>query len=361
MSFALNFFRQVASEKEGNLFISSASVLTAMAIATAAADGNTETELSAVLDLTGSYEQKHASLGSVCQLLQTEYLSLANRFYVNDEFDLKAPYSSFVSDVYQVKVSGVDVTEPESEAARINLWVEKKTNDKIKDIIKPSMIDGNLFAFLINAIAYKGEWINKFDKSRTSDAGWTLPGDEGTVQVPRMHKTFDEIPYKRSEKFHSISLDLQGDVAMVLVLPTNGSTLNEVIATISEEDITSVPGGYKTEVVVGLTKWQFGGTYSLVDTFKALGVNDAFSDSDANFSRMADRQVYISDIIHKTFIKVDEEGAEMAAATVVKFALECCSMPLMFLTEQPFIYFAVDKNTKTILFSGRCSDPRKTE
>lgn len=358
MSFALNLFRQVASEESGNFFISSASVLSAMALATAAARGNTEAELSTVLDLTGSYEEKHAKLGSVCQLLQTDQLSLANRIFVNDQFDLENEYARFVKDVYDVKVSGIDVSEPEAEAARVSTWVEKKTNGKIKDIVKPDLVNTDLFAFLVNAIAYKGQWLDKFNKAHTYDDSWTLPNDGGTVQVPRMNKTFDKIPYARGENFHSVALDLEGDVAMVVILPTEGHTLDEVIASLSESDVTKVPSAYKREVVVSLAKWQYEGEYGMVDTFKELGVHDAFDGRVADFSRMTDQGVFISDIIHKTFIKVDEEGAEMAAATIVVAMIECVSMPTMFLTDQPFVYFAVDKNTKTILFSGRCSDPR---
>ena len=129
MSFALNLFRQVASDEDGNFFISSASILSAMALAAAGARGNTENELNTVLNLDGSYEEKHAQLGSVCQLLQTDYLSLANRIFVNDQYDLENDYAKFVRDVYNVKVSGLDVSEPVSEAARVNLWVEKQTNE----------------------------------------------------------------------------------------------------------------------------------------------------------------------------------------------------------------------------------------
>lgn len=362
MSFTLNLFRQVAAENEGNLFVSPASILSAMAIATAGTDGNTEAELSTVLGLEGAYETKHASLGSTSQLLQTDYLSLANRIYVNDNYDLKPEFANFAREVYDVQVSGLDVSDPENEAARVNRWVEKKTNGKIKDIVNAGMIDPDFYAFIINAIAYKGNWKNKFDKKQTFDVAWTLPNDGGVTEVPRMHKLFDEIPYKRGDNFHSIALDLEGDVSMVLVLPTKEFSLDEVIASITEEEIASVTTAWNQEVMVGLAKWQFGGTYKLVDTFKELGVRDAFDEVNANFSRMTDQSISISDIIHKTFIKVDEEGAEMAAATVVVCRMEsCAAAPPEFITDQPFIYFAVDKNTKTILFAGRVSDPRQTE
>lgn len=359
MSFAMNLFRQVAKENPGNFFISSASVLSALAIATAAANGETETQMDQVLDLVGPYEDKHLTMGAQLSSLRSDKLALANRLWVNDKFTLKGDFANFVGDAYQTKIGDVDVSDPENEAERINRWCEKSTNGKIKDVVSADSVNDDLYAILINAIAYQGSWVKKFEAKRTVPFNWTLESGE-TVEVPVMQQTLD-CPYWRRDGMHAIALDLEGDVAMVLVMPEDGSevTLDQIVETLPEGYLSDILNSYQDEVIVGLAKWEFEGTYDLIPTCQELGIRDAFEEGLANFSRMAKESIYISAILHKTSVKVNEEGAEMSAVTKVSFGLESCmAQPKTFITTEPFVFFAVDKKSGTTLFSGRVSDPR---
>lgn len=370
MSFHINLFRQIAAENPGNFFVSSTSIQAAMSIATAAAAGKTEKELASVLDMEAlldldSYEVTHHIQGERFRNLRNDSLTIANRFWVNEEYDLKPAYCDLVSRAYDTKIGTLDVSDPENEAARVNRWVEKNTNDKIHDLISPDVINPDLLAILVNCIAYKGEWTTKFDKKDTRDEQFCVAHDQ-TVYAPRMSRLI-ECNYLFESGVQAIALDLENDIALVCVMPSarydgevNTITLDDVIATIDEGFINRVLDSYKNEVDVGLVKWKFEGTYPLIPTFKALGVNQVF-DSRSDLSRMSDESVYISDILHKTFISVDEDGAEMVAATKVDFALECAFMRPSFVTDRPFIYFAVDRKSRTILFSGRVSDPTVSE
>lgn len=359
MSFALNLFRQVATEQSGNFFISSASVLAAMAIATAGANGETESELDQVLELNGDYQSKHRSLGELMRALSSGNLTMANRLWVNDQYQLKPEFCNFVAETYNTSVATLDVTDPDNEAARINRWCEKNTNGKIKDIADPATINEMLLATLVNAIAYKGSWTSKFDKKMTRDDSWFC-SDGTEITAPRMNQTLECRVKVWDKATTAIALELDGDVAMVLIKPYNENiSLESVVESLTEEKIVSVLDAYENEVVVSLVKWKFEGKYDLIPTMEGLGAHSAFVEGVADFDRMTNESIYISGITHKTFISVDEEGAEMAAATKVDFGLESAYMPFVFETNRPFVYFAVDRKTKTILFSGRVSNPNQ--
>ncbi len=363
MSFSINFFREIACSEDGNFFISPINVLAAMSIADAAAKGATENELDLVLGLNGTYEQKHRKVSHLLDSLISENLQMANRIWVNQDYTLDDDFSNFISENYHVGVGTIDVSKPDEEAERIDRWTSEHTNEKITTIADPDNINDKLYAVLISAIAYKGSWLRKFDKNSTWNDTWNL-GNGSSITVPMMHCGGYLCGYTRDYPdlmFNGISLDLEGDLAMVLIAPADSVTLEQVIALVGEDEINSIIDSHKMGVNIGLVKWKFEGSYELVDSFKNLGVEKAFDESQADFHRMTPFQVYISDIVHKTMIEVNEEGAEMAAATKVEFGLESCCLPPSFNTDRPFIYFAVHKPTRQILFAGRVMDPRQTK
>lgn len=353
--FSLDLLRTVSETNSGNIFLSPVSILAAMSVATAATDGDTESELKTALGLDGDYNSCHRANGDNLRQLVGDGLTIANRIWINESIPLHEAYRTFISDVYDVKVSDVDTSDSAGEAARINRWVEKATNEKIHEIINPGMINPDLVAIITNAIAYQGNWIEKFDPEDTFPGNWKLD-DGSAVLVDMMNKYSDcRAPYIKTKTYSGISLKLDGDVSMAIILPNADTSCDSVLSGLETKDILAVVDGYTRDVMVSIPKWTVETEYKLIPTFQAMGVSKAFGGGD--FSRMSGESIFISDIVHKAFVRVNEEGAEMAAATAVVATLECMvASPPHFKADRPFLYFAV-KNGE-ILFAGRLSDPR---
>ncbi len=368
MSYALNLLRQVVADKpQDNVFISPISVLAAMSMATAGADTQTEKELRQALGMSeGSYEDAHRAVGQLLRSLQS--VKIANRVWVNDRIALMEDYRVLVDEIYNSKVSYLDVSDPQGEAGRVNAWCKRETNERIESLITPDHINPDLAAILTNAVVFKQNWKKQFDSKYTQDDDWTLPNGE-RVEVPLMNKPFDfQAPVLRRGNVLGLALEFEGDVSMILLQPSvraetieeHMSQLDQVLAEVDQPFIDQLLNRYSSDVILAMPRWKSQSEYSMVPYFQGMGVEAAFQDG-ADFSRMTDEACYISEIIHKTFIEVNEEGAEMVAATAVVMTLECAVVaapPTIIRLDRPFIYLAVDNKTGTPLFAGRLLDPR---
>ncbi len=363
--FALDLYVQL-SRKEGNLFFSPYSISTALAMSWSGARNNTEKEMADTLHFPMGQAKVHQTFAGLekglAEILARGDVSLttANSIWPQAGLPLLDGYVQCLSENYGVAATPLDYVR-ETEAARqtINRWVEEKTREKIRELIRPGDLDPSTVMVLVNAIHFKGDWASKFKEKSTRPADFTLP--DGTVkQVATMFQTgsFDVGGDKEVEL---LELPYQGgDLSMLILLPRDRQGLPALENGLTPERLVTLLGSlHEMKVSVWLPKFKFTwGTTDLVGPLQALGMKEAFTRS-ADFSGMdGSKGYFISLVLHKAFIEVNEQGSEAAAATAV---VHKRSMPPRFQVNHPFLFLIRDNVSGSILFLGRVADPAAAE
>lgn len=361
-AFAEDLWRQLRPT-QGNLFFSPASITAALAMTHAGARGDTAKQIAKVFHFDAD---PHAAQGALLSRLSYSgeggpKLSIANRIWSQTGMVLGKDFAKIAKDDYGAGVELLDfVKAPDPSRLTINKWVASKTNDKIKDLIPAGVITGDTRLVLTNAIWFKGTWATAFDKSATKTEPFATPS--GSKGVPTMHamvparygETKDadiaELPYK--------SKDGDRMMSMVIVLPKDKDGLSKLEASPKFDAWTAAL--YPAKLNLALPKFKTTQTLSLNDTLKSMGMPDAFDAAKANFKGINDTMpLWISKVIHKAFVDVNEEGTEAAAATAVVIGTESAAVEVIkpFKVDRPFAFYIRDQKTGSILFVGRINDP----
>jgi serpin B len=247
--------------------------------------------------------------------------------------------------------------EPEKSRVAINDWVSDRTNEKIKDLLPERIITPKVKLVLTNAIYFNAGWADAFDESETADGPFLLL-DGSEVTVPMMRQT-TSLGYGQGEGYQVVELPYDGDeLSMVILLPDEGG-FSAFENSLDSSRIVSITNRIDyQEVALTMPKFKIESDFSLKHTLKGMGMPGAFLEG-ANFSGMdGSRNLFISDVIHKAFVDVNESGTEAAAATAVIMVVESVPPPPIEVTvDRPFILFIRDIETSTILFAGRVVDP----
>ncbi len=368
-AFAFDLYAQL-KEEDGNLFFSPYSISTALAITYAGARGNTAIQMADILHFSLSQERLHPAFSELMQDLATEaeissyQLAIANALWGQSGYEFYEKFINITKDYYDAGFKEVDFKdgqERELTRQRINLWVEDKTKGKIKELIKQGILTSMTRLVLTNAVYFKGNWIFQFDTEQTRDGLFTLIEGE-KVEVPMMNQTA-EFNYSENDMFQVLEMPYAGDgLSMVVFLPKQTKGLKEVENLLTVENLKSWLSTLRMqEVVVSVPKFKMTGEFLLSETLKSLGMLDAFSIKLADFSGMTPDPVglYISEVIHKAFVDINEEGTEAAAATAVEMRLKAAPEPKpVFQADHPFIFIIRDIRSSSILFLGRVIDPR---
>jgi len=360
--FALDLYGQLSKE-EGNLFFSPYSVSTALAMTWSGARNNTEREMADTLHFPLGQAKLHQTFAGLEQgladILDRGDVSLttANSIWPQAGLPLLDSYVGQLEKRYGVTVTPLDYVK-DSEAARqtINRWVEKKTREKIKDLIPRHSIDPSTAMVLVNAIHFKGNWASRFKERHTAPADFTLSGGK-VKKVPTMYQS-GSFNVGGDEDVEVLELPYQGgDLSMLILLPRGMQGLASLEKSLTPERLVTLLGGLHEETVnVALPKFTFTwGTTDLAAPLQALGMKDAFTGK-ADFSGMdGSRSFFISLVLHKAFIEVNEEGSEAAAATAVIMKR---ALPRSIRADHPFLFLIRDNTTGSILFLGRVADPQ---
>ena len=332
------------------------------------ARNNTADEMESVLNIEQDNESFHQYMKSLYEYLNenADYnISTANALWVRENFELLEEYIDTIETYYGGISSEVDFSKPEEAAEIINQWVENQTNNLIKDLVPSDVIDPVLtMLILTNAIYFKGTWQIKFDEVNTTDKDFTdYEGNLIRVPTMRLTGTENKFNYTETEDLQILELPYTGnEISMTILLPKEGVELSDVINSIDKDSISEwIDSMYETEVDIYLPKFKFETSYGLNDYLIELGMKDAFS-SFADFSGIDGRpDLFISDVLHKAFINVSEEGTEAAAATAVVINLKSIdgggSSRLEFNADHPFLFLIQHKETGTILFLGSIGNP----
>jgi serpin B len=378
--FALELFAKLQSAK-GNLFFSPYSISTALAMTFAGARGQTETQMAEVLHFPVSANQRMdstsksllnrqqfaLSFGSIIKDLNNKgqkgayTLTIANALWGQKGYGFLEQFQELIEKSYDGRLNEVDFVRA-AEAARktINDWVEKKTNGKIKNLIGQGVLNSMTRLVLTNAIYFKGNWARQFKEDRTKDAPFTL-ADGQKVDVPMMNQKA-EFGYMETDAFQALEMPyVENELSMVILLPNKFDALDEFEKTLTQDNLAQwLAKIHKREVVVFVPKFKMTSQFSLASVLQSMGMTDALS-SDANFSGMdGKRDLFISAVIHKAYVEVNEEGTEAAAATGVVMRLTSVGpTPIpVFRADHPFLFLIRDNLTGSILFIGRVANPK---
>lgn len=363
--FALDLYSQLQT-KPGNLFFSPYSISIALAMASGGAHGETLAQMTRTLHLDLPADRLPPAIAAVTAGLDAVQekgqvkLTVANSLWPQAGLTILPDYLDLCARYYQTTITPVDYRQPAAACQIINQWVADKTNDKITDLLNPEAVAGAKLT-LVNAIYFKGRWTSPFKTNLTQAAPFHLSTGD-TVTTPLMHQT-DRFGYAEFPGLQVLELPYIGnDVSMLVLLPRETNRLDQFQAGLTMANLAVwTTNLVRQQVEVFLPKFKSTSQFSLGQTLAAMGMPDAF-DGQADFSGMdGKRDLFISDVVHKAFVDVYEEGTEAAAATGVIMMREAIFRPLnpppIFRADHPFLFLIRDNHTGSILFLGRVTNP----
>ncbi|MHC4445338.1 MAG: serpin family protein [Planctomycetota bacterium] len=361
--FALDLYGQLREEK-GNIFFSPYSISTALAMTYAGAKGNTAKQMADVLKFELDNERLHPAFSAIINQLNAGgkkgayQLSVANALWGQKGEGFLAEFIDLLNSSYRAGLNEVDFVN-NTEAARktINDWVEKQTQDKIKELIKRNVLNSSTVLVLTNAIYFKGSWALQFKKQQTRDEDFTL-ADGKKAKVPMMHQQA-RFKYMAGDDFQVLELPYVGDdLSMVVFLPEKADGLRDFERKLNDGNLAKwLSKLRKQEVIVVLPKFKMVSEFELAKVLNSMGMVDAFNSQRADFSGMNGRRdLFISKVLHKAFVEVNEEGTEAAAATAVMMTKGGPRLTV-FRADHPFLFLIRDMRSGSILFIGRIHNP----
>jgi serine protease inhibitor len=361
--FGFSLFKEVVGrEGDANVFVSPLSVAMALAMTYNGAAGTTAEAMKGTLEL-GALDASEVSEAYRRLITQLSGLDdkvrfdIANSIWYRSGFELKKEFLDLDRQAFGADVTGLDFDSADA-ADRINAWVSEKTNAKIAKIVNPP-IGKDLVMLLLNAMYFKGTWTYEFDKNLTRDDTFTLP--DGSKRPCKMMVKERDFEYLENEELQAIDLPYGGGTfRMTVLLPRAGGDVNALIASLSGAKVTELLGKLAgNEVALELPKFRMEYERTLNDVLAALGMGIAFDPGKADFSGMYEgpEPLSISEVKHKTFVQVDEEGTEAAAVTSVGVRATAYRPPLRMRVDRPFVFFVRDSHSQGILFMGKVVEP----
>lgn len=349
----------------GNVFVSPINISSALAMAAAGAKGETLDEMLNTLHLPKGDGMTKGFAALLNQLQATPNapyeLSLAAAIWGQDKLPIQETFLNQVNKGFGGGLRRVNFQDKEAAVGVINAWVEEQTKNRIKNLLTPDNINPLTRMVLTSAIYFKGQWQYKFNKALTQNQPFWSTLEKPTT-VPMMQQPVNA-RYFADAAVQVVELPYKGDrLSMVILLPTAKDGLGKMEANLSSATVNAwIAKAHSMSGDVAMPRFEFDTRYQLPDQLSALGMKRAFSNG-ADFSGITTAEpLKISDVIHKAFIKVDEEGSEAAAATAV--IMDRAPSPVIdrfnFRADHPFVFMIRDIKTGTVLFLGRYSEPTK--
>jgi serine protease inhibitor len=355
-AFSFALWQQLNTGSSGtNVFVSPLSASFALGMTMNGAAGPTLDEMRGALQFGSmSLADIDAGYKSLLQLLTaldpSVTMQIANSIWYRNTFPVNKPFLDVATSSFDATVSPLDFGDVTGSLAKINGWVDTKTNHRISSIL--DAIDRNDVMFLINAIYFKAGWRDKFDPAKTVDA--PFHGVSGDHSVSLMHRSA-QMAYAETPTYQAVDLPY-GDSAftMTVVLPKDGSSVDAVAASLTRDNWNTLTSSFHTSLIdLSLPKMKLEWEKSLIPELNALGMHAAFANADFTPMSPMGNQLYISQVKQKTFVNVDEEGTEAAAVTVVGVTLTSAELPRTMRVDHPFVFAIRERLTGTILFIGK--------
>lgn len=369
-AFAFDLYDHVR-EEAGNIFCSPYSISLALAMTFVGARTGTEQEMVETLHFTLGQDGLHPAFNALDLELASRgegtsevsgdrfQLSIVNRIWGQVGYAFHEGFLNVLAESYAAGLSLLDfLNAPDASRIAINDWIAEQTRNRIEDLIPPGAINTLTRMVLTNAIYFKASWREPFDEDHTNNQPFNLlDGDRITVETMRQTTDYG---YASGDAYQVVELPYHGDeLSMVILLPDAGR-FEEFESTLEPTRLDAILGEIESRAIdLSLPKFTFEWSTSLADALSMMGMPSAFDPVEADLSGMTDvEQLFITDVIHKAFVAVDEEGTEAAAATaVVVGATSVPEEPVVVVVDRPFVFLIRDIPTETILFLGRVVDP----
>ncbi|XP_062858409.1 leukocyte elastase inhibitor-like [Trichomycterus rosablanca] len=373
--FALDLYRALSTNSlDGNLFFSPLSISASLSMVYLGARGITAEEMAKVMSFSSvpDVHDQFSTLNSAINSPKASYiLRLANRLYGEKTFNF-LPVSHHKSHLnstqklYQAEMQAVDFIGASEETRQlINHWVEEKTENKIKDLVKPGMVNASTQLALVNAIYFKGRWRSIFKAVDTKEMPFKINRNE-TKPVQMMYQK-ERFPYNYIDEYKLHVLELpyvEDELSMLVLLPDESQDGSDLLQKL-ESELTMdkllewtrrEKMDTQTDINVHLPKFKLEEQYSLHDTLAKMGMSSLFQAADlSGISR--DERLCVSSVAHKAFVEVNETGTEAAAATFVVYRTSCWRPVKYFIADHPFLFCIRHNPTNSILFLGRFRGP----
>ena len=365
-SFSYSIFKETVSydNTAENVFISPLSISMALAMVLNGAEGETHNQIKETLGLSGVDEaeinQSFLSLMNYLMTVDSKVtMNIANSVWYDEQLEVKQEFLDRLQESFNAWGGALNFSDPASVNV-INSWVSENTNGRIDTIIEE--ISPEMVMFLINALYFKGDWLRQFDVEDTREADFYL--EDGSKTTVDMMNQSGDFATTFSEDIQMIELPYGDSLyAMSVLMPTDfDQPIDEFIEEfVNFENVSKWRDGLRSsgrDVMVSLPKFEL--EYELIynDMLQSMGMDLPFSESEADFSGIAEldsRNLFISEIKHKTFVAVDEEGTEAAAATSVGIGVT--SMPPAVEVNRPFVFIIHERTSGVNLFMGKVKDP----
>uniref|UniRef100_A0A803VZ90 Serpin B10 n=1 Tax=Ficedula albicollis TaxID=59894 RepID=A0A803VZ90_FICAL len=372
-SFTVDLYKKLNENSKGqNIFFSPWSIATALAMVHLGAKGDTATQMAEVCALIFvSVRQEGAEnihsgfkklLSDINKRRSTYLLKSANRLYEEKTYPLLPKFLQLITSYYNAKPQAVNFKRAaEQVRSQINSWVENKTERKIQSLLPPGSLHSRTVLVLVNAIYFKGKWEKKFLEKNTSEMPFRISKTKTKpVQMMSLKDTFF-ILHETTMKFRIIELPyVKNELSMFILLPDDISDNTTGLEELTYEKLaewTKPDNMMKAEVDLYLPKLKMEENYDLKSPLSSMGIRNAFDPGQADFTGMsAKKDLFISQVIHKAFVEVNEEGTEAAAATGV-LMMRSRVLTTTFKADHPFLFFIRHNKSQTILFFGRFCSP----
>jgi serpin B len=363
-AFGLALYDRLAVEG-GDVFVSPLGISGAFGPVAAGARGETQDAIRAAMRFPAG-DSLHAQFGALMERLGRDRegatLRIGNALWVQQGFPLEAGFSGIVQNDYRARIETLDFAVPAPAADRINAWVSEATAQRIRTLVSPDMLGADTRLVVTNAVYFLGDWAAPFNASQTREQPFHLEGG-GTKPMPLMYRK-GRYRHLDGGSFQAIDLPYEDEtLAMSVFLPREKDGLaafeRELGAARLADWLQRLDAAEMQETQLWLPRFQLEYQVALKPALAALGMGIAFDRQRADFRGISDAELFISDAVHKSFLRVDEKGTEAAAATGVVISTTSMPVtpPVQFRADHPFFLVIRDKPSGAILFVGRVTEP----
>ncbi|KAI2648716.1 Leukocyte elastase inhibitor [Labeo rohita] len=370
--FSLSLFQKISEgNASANVFYSPLSISAALSMLSLGAGGNTASQMSRALHFPEAEAEIHAGftklLSEINKAGAPYALSLASRLYGEQSYTFVEKFLSDTKRLYEAELETVNFIS-NADAARIdiNTWVEKQTQEKIKDLLAEGDVDSLSRLVLVNAIYFKGNWEKTFGEEHTKEVQFKINKNESKPVQMMFQKAKFPLAFIPEMNCQILELPYAGkDLSMLIMLPNDmeddSTGLQKLESALTYENFVEWTRPDKMdllEVQVSLPRFRLEETYDMKALLMSLGMVDAFDLQRADFSGLSpNNDLVLSKVVHKSFVEVNEEGTEAAAATGAVMMMRCLMRPERFHADHPFLFFIRHNPSKSVLFYGRFCSP----